>query len=133
MQKLKSLLSNLSSRVALFFAAVLIVLAILPGFVDSEKSEESDLSPSFVFESPRTGSHGDDSESLGWTAAPDDIHHYSPPAAIATPDESHGAPAMPEAEGPIMPPSPHITPKAELPASKSAPLNRSPRSTMAIV
>jgi len=99
MQKLKSLLSNLSSRVALFFAAVLIVLAILPGFVDSEKSEESDLSPSFVFESPRTGSHGDDSESLGWTAAPDDIHHYSPPAAIATPDESHGAPAMPEAEG----------------------------------
>jgi RND family efflux transporter MFP subunit len=96
MQKLKELLSSLSPRVALFFAAVLIVIAILPGFIGSQKSEESTLSPTLNFEAPPSALGDDEAESIRWNPTVDDID--SPPAAIADPSETQGAPPIEEAE-----------------------------------
>jgi len=96
MRKLKELLTDLNPRVAMIMAGVLLVIAILPGFIGSKKSEESNLSPQMRFEAPPSKMHGEEAESLQWSAAGDDDE--SPPASIASASESGASVSIEDAE-----------------------------------
>lgn len=96
MAKLKELVSKLNPRVAMIIAGALVVIAILPGFIRSEKSEESALSPSLSFHAPPSNRGRDEAESMVWNAAP--VENYSPPASIANSDERSDSAPMVEAD-----------------------------------
>jgi len=91
MNRLKELLFKLNPRIALVVAGVLLVIAVLPGFIGSERSEESSLSPAFNFEAPSGTVGNDNAESMKWTPT----SSYAPsPAAIADVEE----PYVPESD-----------------------------------
>jgi RND family efflux transporter MFP subunit len=81
MQKLKELLFDMNPRVVMTIGAALLVIAVLPGFIGSQRSEESTLSPQMRFEAPPSKIQGEEAELLQWAAAEGD--DYAPPASIS--------------------------------------------------
>jgi RND family efflux transporter MFP subunit len=66
MQKLKNLIHRLSPRVWMSLAAVLILIAVLPGVIGVQKNEESTLAPTLDFQAPPSMVNPDEAESLKW-------------------------------------------------------------------
>ena len=98
MNKLKELVSNLNPKIALAIAAVLFVIAILPGFIGSRKSEESTLSPALYFEAPSGMLGGEDAESVNWTKTVLDPNMAQPPTSMSNIDEPYLSDSIGEAE-----------------------------------
>ena len=98
MNKLKQLVSNINPKIALTIAAVLLLIATLPGFIGSRKSEESTFSPALNFEAPTGMLGGEDAESVNWANTAEDANAVQVPAAITNVDEPYLSESIGEAE-----------------------------------
>ena len=77
MNKLKELLSIMYPKIAIGLIAIVILVVVLPGFIGSEKSEESSLTPVLNFHAPPSSGAGDDA---GIAAFPDPMPRVDSPA-----------------------------------------------------
>jgi RND family efflux transporter MFP subunit len=70
------------------------VIALLPGLIGSERSEESSLTPAVNFVAPTGQVAGNDAESMQWTPT----NTYTPPAAVANVEEPYVTGSIEEAD-----------------------------------
>jgi RND family efflux transporter MFP subunit len=96
MKNFKELLPNWYPKIALGIVVAVILIALLPGFVEFDKSEESNLAPALNFQAPPSSQANDDAEAMRWNPQPAD--QYAPPASISNSDEGFASGSAPEAE-----------------------------------
>jgi len=86
--------AKLNTRVVLITSAVLLLIGVTPGLIDSQHSEESSLTPMPISAEPAARAAVYEAESLQW-APPSP---YAPTASIAEPEAPHVSAAVAEAE-----------------------------------
>jgi RND family efflux transporter MFP subunit len=87
-------MSKFNSRIVWLLAAVLLAIALAPGIIGSQHSEESSLTPMSFSGAPAARLSGEEAESLQWAPS----GGYAPPASIADPEAAQASAPVTEAD-----------------------------------